>query len=67
LEAVVGGEKGQVIPVLVLPEVPANILGVLEVWKSAREGQVDLLWTDLRSLLIFLGFWRSGKVPERVR
>jgi len=26
-----------------------------------------LLWTDLRSLLIFLGFWRLGKVAERVR
>ncbi len=26
-----------------------------------------LLWTDLRSLLIFLGFWRLGKVTERVR
>ncbi len=26
-----------------------------------------LSWTDLRSLLIFLGFWRLGKVAERVR
>jgi hypothetical protein len=26
-----------------------------------------LSWTDLRSLLLFLGFWRLGKVAERVR
>ncbi len=25
------------------------------------------MWTDLRPLLIFLGFWRLGKVAERVR
>jgi hypothetical protein len=35
--------------------------------KVAERVRWILSWTDLRSLLKFLGFWRLGKGAERVR
>jgi hypothetical protein len=53
----------------ILSLAPPDILEVSRVRECGGEGMVERerwiqSWTDLRSLLIFLGFWRLGNIVD---